>query len=121
MLLRTALLAAIVAAPMALTPATASAQERGIDRATTVSANAPAHAHGLKNRVGKGIPKGVARVFTGGNLPPGIARTRDAASSLPPEVETPPVPPDEDPQPEPAGGCTGGIIVVGGIPMPCTP
>ena len=106
MLLRKVLLAAVVVAPMAWSPATVSAQARGLDRAAAATAQADAVAGWTKNRAAKrpkSLPPGVARGFVGQTLPPGISRTRPA--------------PEPAPEAEPDPTCEPGIVLVNGLPV----
>lgn len=75
MLHRTILIAALLSAPLALSPASVSAQERGIDRAATASANAQA-----TNRPSD-LPPGMANMPADQALPAGILLTRGAPAA----------------------------------------
>jgi hypothetical protein len=113
MLLRTVLLAAVVAAPLAWTPAPLSAQQ-GLDRAAAATAQADAVAGWTKNRAAKrstDLPRGIAKRFEGQTLPPGIRRTRSAPQSAPA--------PDPEPQPEtePEPECATELVIVNGVVM----
>jgi len=103
MWLRKILIAVAVAAPLAWTPAPVAAQERGLDRAATATANADAvegWTHKKTPKDQKGLPNGIARHYEDGDaLPPGISRNRQLPQqdvALPPQPE-----PEPDPQPEP--------------------
>lgn len=79
MLLRRILFAAIVAAPLAWSPAPVSAQEQGLSQADASTAQAEAVAGWTNNRAANrptNVPKGISSVFgAGATLPPGIRRT----------------------------------------------
>ena len=87
MLLRKALLAALVVAPFLYSPSEASAQ-RGLDRAAVATARAEEVGAGQNSQAPQDLPAGVARRFSGQTLPPGIRRTR-------PQPEAPPTEPDD--------------------------
>lgn len=72
MLHRTILVAALLSAPLALSPASVSAQERGVDRAATASAGAA-----MTNSPTE-LPPGMANMPADQALPPGILLTRGA-------------------------------------------
>lgn len=72
MLHRTILVAALLSAPLALSPASASAQERGVDRAATASAAAAATNSPAE------LPPGMANMPADQALPPGMLLTRGA-------------------------------------------
>jgi hypothetical protein len=98
MSLRKILIAAAVAAPLALSPVQASAQQgRG--------AEAREQAHQYGGQTVTQLPPGIAqRVERGGTVPPGIDRRY-----APPEPEpVPDVQPEPEPEPEPE-------------PQPCSP
>lgn len=90
MTLRKILLAALMMAPLASSPAPVTAQERGLDRAADATAQAESVA-GWKNsapKEPKAMPPGMSQAFGGDgelqaasqHLPPGISRTRDMSS-----------------------------------------
>lgn len=75
MLHRTILVAALLSAPLALSPASVSAQERGVDRAATASAGAAATNSPAE------LPPGMANMPADQALPPGMLLTREGATS----------------------------------------
>ena len=110
MLLRRALLVAVVVAPLAWTPAPVSAQQ-GLDRAAVATAQADAVAGWTKNRATRRpteLPRGVAKVFAGQTLPPGISRRFPVPQAAPE--------PEPEPQPEP-DECVTELVFVNGLPM----
>ncbi len=102
MLKRTMLVAAIAAAALALQPASASAQARGMEQAATAAAS------GLTTSAENGrptsMPSGLAN--SGQAQPPGMALTRSAQASEPPTE------PD-------SGSDECPIQIVNGIPVDC--
>ena len=106
-MLRNIVLAALVAAPLMWSPAPASAQNRGQDRAAvaTVQSQPTPNGNGAENRQSE-PPKGVMRRFADGLisvLPAGIARRFGAPE---PEPEPEPEPqPEPEPEPEPDPEC----------------
>jgi hypothetical protein len=92
MFLRKILLAALVAAPLAWSPATVFAQERGTERAAVATAQANATAGWTNSRATNRpseLPAGVAARFQGETLPPGIDRTRPQTAPVPEPVTEP--------------------------------
>jgi hypothetical protein len=112
MLLRKVLFTAVLAAAVS-TPAQLTAQERGLDRAATASANGDANsAKAQSGKAQSGLPRGIAKRFEGETLPPGIRRTR--GDSEPVDVEPEPDPEVEEPDPEVDDNCT--IVELVGLP-----
>jgi len=108
MLLRNALLAALVAAPLAINPAPASAQSRatGPERAEEVRTTNP-------GRVPQEMPPGMERrLAEGAEAPEGIVRTRGGLLA-PTETETDPGSDDGSGEDE---FCVTEIVVIFGIP-----
>lgn len=121
MLLRTILLAAFLAAPLAALPSSVSAQEKGLEKAAAVSAEGDVAPGVAKNAAAKrpmALPAGAAKVFGDGTLPPGMSRafpgTDGASGSGDDEGDA--TASDDDGS---AGECVDGIMIVDGIPMPC--
>jgi len=85
MLLRKALLAALVVAPLVYSPSEASAQ-RGLDRAAVATERAEEVGAAQNSQARQDLPAGVARRFSGQTLPPGIRRTRPEPA--PPTTES---------------------------------
>lgn len=75
MLLRKAVLAALVVAPFVYGPSEASAQT-GLDRAAVATARAEEVGAGQNSHANQDMPAGVAGRFSEQTLPPGIRRTR---------------------------------------------
>lgn len=125
MLLRkTALLAMVAGAAMAWTPshATAQSHQPGLNRAAEATAHADAvdgRSHNNSQASHDEKPSGIARVFAGMTLPPGIRRLFGAEPEPEPAVEP-------DPEPETGGDTTGDcwnleFTVDGPVYTPCTP
>lgn len=122
MLLRKIMLAAFVLTPLAASPATASAQDNGLEQAASASAQADAVVGVAKSSAAKRptrLPPGIAKVFAGETLPSGIDRAfpqpdqdeggeGDEGGDVEEGGET-----DEGG----AGECIGGVLWVDGIPM----
>lgn len=89
---RIVLATAMLALPLALTPADASAQERGPDRAAAVSAAA--------SNANQAMPPGMSNRPAGKALPPGMLLTRPQPEPTAPEAE--PTEPETQPT-EPEG------------------
>ena len=75
---RIALMTALLVAPLALSPASAQAQETGIDQARAASANAQA------NGRPDAMPAGMDNLPAGQALPPGLMLTRNPAPAAEP-------------------------------------
>ncbi len=111
MLLRKVLFVTAALAVVVWTPADLTAQERGLDRATTASAGAEANGQKANSgKVDRGLPRGIAKRFVDETLPPGIRRTR--GDSEPVDVE--PDPEVEEPDPDLEENCT--ITELEGLP-----
>jgi len=82
MLLRKALMAALVVAPFVYSPSAASAQ-RGLDRAAVASSHAEDVGAGQQSHANQEMPRGIVQRFTEDLLPPGIRRTRNVEDSEP--------------------------------------
>jgi len=128
MLLRKIMLAAFVLTPLGASPATASAQENGLERAASASAQADAVVGVAKSSAAKRptrLPPGIAKVFVGETLPPGTNRAFPQSDQD--EVDEGDEGGEGDEGAEggegdeaDAGVCIGGILWVDGIPMgPC--
>jgi hypothetical protein len=93
MLFRRVLLAALVAAPLAWSPAPMSAQERGLSKAQASTAQAESVAGWTNNRAVNRpttVPKGISNAFGAeGTLPPGIRHTFPAPAPAPPPDSEP--------------------------------
>ena len=129
MLLRKALVAALVVAPFVYSPSAASAQS-GLDRAADRTAHADEVGAGQRSHAHQEMPRGIAKRFGDDRLPPGIRRTRHS------ETPPPPPPPEEetpvtdttgdtgggDPPPDPTPVCLNWITVVSGfsVTQQCT-
>jgi hypothetical protein len=83
MLLRKALMAALVVAPFVYSPSAASAQQRGLDRAAVASEHADEVGAGQQSRAHQDMPRGIVQRFADQVLPPGIRRTRHQEDSAP--------------------------------------
>jgi hypothetical protein len=86
MLLRKALMVALVVTPFVCSPSTASAQhreERGHDRAAVASSHADEVGAGQHSHARQEMPRGIVQRFTEDWLPPGIRRTRHHEDSEP--------------------------------------
>ncbi len=123
--LRNIVLAAAVAAPLMWSSTPISAQQRGLERAATATAQAESVAGWTNgNGVERGpseMPKGIVRRFVDGLtnvLPPGIRRMFPETAPTPePEPEPEPQPePEPEPQPEPEP-CMTTLVYVNGVPM----
>jgi len=126
MLLRTILLAAFLAAPLAALPSSVSAQEKGLEKAAAVSAKGDVAPGVAKNAAAKrpmALPAGVAKVFGDGPLPPGMSRAFPGTEEAPAPTDDDGAAGDEDTTSGDDGGageCVGGIMIgSNGIPMPC--
>ena len=80
MLLRKALMAALVVAPFVVSPSLGAAQT-GLDRAAVATAQADAVGAGQNSQAPSDLPPGISKRFSGQTLPPGIRRTRDAGAA----------------------------------------
>jgi hypothetical protein len=123
MLLRTTVLTAMLGVALSVAPGAASAQQSGLERAERATAHAEAVAgwqNGKSQKDRSERPRGIARVFSGMRLPPGIRRVFGGGEpeSQPepqpePEVVTPPT---EDPPQE----CTDLAFVDGQLVYVCS-
>jgi outer membrane biosynthesis protein TonB len=118
MWLRKVLCAAAMFLPLVLGPVAASAQGRGLERASEASAKAAAGANG---KTITELPSGIAKVFSNLPLPPGLARRftppPPPSPPAPPPLPPPPPEPEPEPQPEPEPPvCDTQIVYIGGIP-----
>ncbi len=104
MWIRKILVAALVAAPLALSPVSASAQERGAERAAAVS-------NATGGPTVTQLPAGIAKkVDKGGVVPFGIDRRYS-----PPAPPVAPQPqPQPEPEPQPEEPCSTTIVFING-------
>lgn len=103
---RIALMTALLVAPLALSPDSVDAQERGMERAA--AATVDAQATGRPDAPPPGMDK------RSGSLPPGILLTRGAPAE---EPATEPAP-DAEPEPEPDETCPVTLELVDGMMKP---
>lgn len=113
MRVRMTVLTVMTGVALAWSPAEASAQDTGLERAAVATANAEAVAgwqNGKSEKDRSEKPRGIARVFGGMTLPPGIRRLFGGDDPEPqpePEIETPPT--EEPPQ-----ECTSDLAFIDG-------
>ncbi|MEX2465676.1 MAG: hypothetical protein WD995_02115 [Gemmatimonadota bacterium] len=115
MFYRNMLVAALVAAPMVLMPADASAQQRGADRAQVARGAAPGAPASPGSEVGhRAQPEGLKKAFEGRTPPAALQRLFPGLFSQPapePAVEPEPAP---EPAPAPEEDCETSIVMVDG-------
>jgi molybdopterin biosynthesis enzyme len=124
MLLRKIMLAAFVLTPLAASPAKASAQDNGLERAASASAQADAVVGVAKSSAAKRptrLPPGIAKVFTGETLPPGTNRAfpqpdQDEGGDVGEGGDVDEGGEGDEGGEVDAGVCMGGFLWVGGIP-----
>ena len=110
MLHRTILLVALLIAPLALSPAPLSAQDRGLNTAAVATDHAEDVAGWTKASASKrppSLPEAIASRF-GDLLPPGLGWTRGEDGGSPPDSGEPPPPAEE---------CEEELVFVEGVLM----
>ena len=82
MLLRKALMVALVVTPFLYSPSAASAQS-GLDRAAAATEHADEVGAGQQSHARQDMPRGIVQRFADQVLPPGLRRTRSVEDSEP--------------------------------------